>query len=351
MPAFTSRLNLYKPGGGSSGVIPDEVVDVDKINDNSDKIDAAIGAPNFTSGTRPAAPFSGQIIYETDTQLLKQWSGTAWLSIGGKSELDKIAAMYDGGAITTQDLNTLLKSGSWRQLTAADATVARNYPFAGAIGVLTVEAANDCWRQTLHHRVDNFTTAIFERVYTGAWSPWRTVWPFAAILPSSVSAGTVNHRGELSVSAVTGVFINGVFDASFKQYEILYDLTTTAVGLDMQVSVAGVAEAGARYDNQRTTAVGATVATVQTTDVSSFQVAPISGALRHTGRMVVNHLVSGDYPTYHATTHSMPAAPTASDGHSITSGQCVLATTSFDGIHIFTVSGTLTGRITVKGIA
>ena len=41
MPAFTSFLNLYKPGGGSTGLIlPDEVVDIDRINANMDLIDA-----------------------------------------------------------------------------------------------------------------------------------------------------------------------------------------------------------------------------------------------------------------------------------------------------------------------
>lgn len=45
MPAFTSNLNLYKPGGGSTGtIVPDEVVDIDRINQNSDLIDAAVGA-------------------------------------------------------------------------------------------------------------------------------------------------------------------------------------------------------------------------------------------------------------------------------------------------------------------
>lgn len=41
MGALTPTLGLYKPGGGSSGVItPDEIVDVDKLNENSDLIDA-----------------------------------------------------------------------------------------------------------------------------------------------------------------------------------------------------------------------------------------------------------------------------------------------------------------------
>ena len=41
MAAYTSFLSLYKPGGGSTGLIlPDEVVDIDRINANMDLIDA-----------------------------------------------------------------------------------------------------------------------------------------------------------------------------------------------------------------------------------------------------------------------------------------------------------------------
>ena len=44
MPAFTANLNLYLPGGGSLGIGgADEVVDVDKLNQNFQKIDAEIG--------------------------------------------------------------------------------------------------------------------------------------------------------------------------------------------------------------------------------------------------------------------------------------------------------------------
>lgn len=40
MPAFTPFLNLYKPGGGSTGtIVPDEVADIDRINANFDAID------------------------------------------------------------------------------------------------------------------------------------------------------------------------------------------------------------------------------------------------------------------------------------------------------------------------
>jgi hypothetical protein len=31
-----------------------------------------------TSSTRPESPYLGQFIYETDTQLLRVWLGSAW---------------------------------------------------------------------------------------------------------------------------------------------------------------------------------------------------------------------------------------------------------------------------------
>ena len=44
MPSFTPNLNLYKPGGGSTGLItPDEVVDIDRINANMDLVDTFAG--------------------------------------------------------------------------------------------------------------------------------------------------------------------------------------------------------------------------------------------------------------------------------------------------------------------
>ncbi len=38
-----------------------------------------------TSGTRPTAPFEGQMIYETDTDVLAIWNGTAWRIMGAST--------------------------------------------------------------------------------------------------------------------------------------------------------------------------------------------------------------------------------------------------------------------------
>lgn len=81
MTQFTTKLDLYKPGGGSEGTnVPDEQADIDKLNDNFDIIDSAVGAEVVTSGTRPATPYDGKIIFETDTMRFRTWrqSNTTW---------------------------------------------------------------------------------------------------------------------------------------------------------------------------------------------------------------------------------------------------------------------------------
>lgn len=111
MGQTTSRLGLYLPGGGSTGTItPDEAADIDKINDNMSKIDAAAGATICTSGTRPASPYNGKLIFETDTLQVRVWNaGTStWNAVISNASLltsgtlaaDRVAAL-DASKITT----------------------------------------------------------------------------------------------------------------------------------------------------------------------------------------------------------------------------------------------------------
>jgi hypothetical protein len=76
MATTTTRLSLIKPDFV-------DVVDVSELNSNADDIDAAVGAAVVTSATRPASPWTGQIIYETDTLSARIWNGTAWVGVGG----------------------------------------------------------------------------------------------------------------------------------------------------------------------------------------------------------------------------------------------------------------------------
>lgn len=54
-----------------------------------------------TSTTRPTAPYEGQMIYETDTDLMLVWSGSAWVEIN--SALTKAPRGVMGYAKSTVD--------------------------------------------------------------------------------------------------------------------------------------------------------------------------------------------------------------------------------------------------------
>jgi len=76
MATSTTRLSLIKPAFT-------DTVDISDINSNMDDIDAAIGASVVTSGTRPASPYTGQVIYQTDTSSSFVYDGSAWQFLGG----------------------------------------------------------------------------------------------------------------------------------------------------------------------------------------------------------------------------------------------------------------------------
>lgn len=79
----TTRLALVKPTAGTA-----EPVNVTtQLDDNWDKVDAVVGLTVVTSSTRPAAPWQGQTIYETDTGRPYFHNGSAPASGGWKQML------------------------------------------------------------------------------------------------------------------------------------------------------------------------------------------------------------------------------------------------------------------------
>jgi hypothetical protein len=76
MATSTTKLGLIKPDYT-------DVVDVADLNTNADDIDAAVGFTICTSSTRPATPWTGQSIFETDTSSSFVYDGSAWQSLGG----------------------------------------------------------------------------------------------------------------------------------------------------------------------------------------------------------------------------------------------------------------------------
>jgi hypothetical protein len=66
---------------------------------------SAIKAGVCTSSTRPASPFEGQMIYETDTDMVTIWNGTAWRYIASTTPTNGTVLQVVTGSTSTQAFN------------------------------------------------------------------------------------------------------------------------------------------------------------------------------------------------------------------------------------------------------
>jgi len=169
MGSNTSKLGLYLPGGGSTGLItPDEPADIDKINDNMVKIDADAGAFVCTSSTRPSSPYNGKIIYETDTNNTRVWRSA---------------------------------TSTWDLVNRVTETVPIN---KGGTGATTVAEARD-----------NLGVGL------------------VPIIPTSVTnvGGTSSYSsvtGKITFNAITDLKIQGIFSSAFDSYKLYFVLRPSA---------------------------------------------------------------------------------------------------------------------------
>lgn len=107
---LTSRLGLIKPTPGST-----EPYDIAQANANMDKLDSVAGATQCTSTLRPANPFEGQLIYETDTTMLYLRVSGVWqylMRVGGYSTYTPVW----GSTGTQPTLNNGTITGRWSRI-------------------------------------------------------------------------------------------------------------------------------------------------------------------------------------------------------------------------------------------
>jgi hypothetical protein len=83
MGQTTTRYKLYLAGGGSSGTItPDEPVDIDKLNDNFRRLDAALGLTVTPDAALPTVNVGvGQIFKASTSDALVYWDGANYQDV------------------------------------------------------------------------------------------------------------------------------------------------------------------------------------------------------------------------------------------------------------------------------
>ena len=94
-----------------------------------------------TSSTRPASPFEGQCIYETDTDMMAIWNGSAWVSLTPKSAT--VNALESTTSISYTNLTTSGPSVTVATGSKALVTITATIDSNGSVGGTQVYAGFD----------------------------------------------------------------------------------------------------------------------------------------------------------------------------------------------------------------
>lgn len=378
MSALTARFDLYKPGGGSTGtIVPDEVADIDKINQDLDRIDSLLGLPIYTSVTRPGTPGDGEAIFESDTLKIAVYSDAmvAWRypsvmrgTVSGYivttlAALDSIADAVVGDTAFMTTPGTGITSLRWEAFAGSGSTIdwritdtvvsdtrASLDAFIAAVAAISGTDAQFkigslafvTGTLTLYRFIS--TAGVMEISQTGVFIPNTTGSTGTSFIPDS--------EGWVAFTAATLIIMDGI-PAESRDWELDFrvDSSSAAVIFPMILrSGAGVDETGAVYDIQVKAVTGVTETTPgQSLTQTSWPIQAASG-------QGIHHFVARLY-------RLTEAAPT--DGEAIVkftqSPMTVSAvlgiksllfrnSTAMTGIKITPTGGNITGRFRLRAI-
>ena len=166
-----------------------------------------------TSTTRPTAPYEGQHIYETDTDIMLVWSGSAWVEIASMLTKAPRGIINRVTAITTQNFTTT-SSVDFTSLSITFTAVAnRYYKISFSLPSVTGSASNRFVTQ-IRDGSNNELLAIYNEVTSLGFS-------IAAYTVKTFSAGSTTIK--LSGYRDAGSNTIGSFGASTSPMELIVE--------------------------------------------------------------------------------------------------------------------------------
>lgn len=214
MPTTTTRLALSKPLGT-------ETVDIDVLNANADKIDAAAGTTICTSTTRPSSPYSGQLIYETDTtyhytysggwKLLNPVQSTNYVINGGMDIWQRGTSQTVDGYASADRWNVGRGGATWGRGTSVPAGCGSSY----WLGITAGTATNWITQHAIELNATGSAVEYSDGQYTlSFWAAAPNGLSFTSEMYYADGAGGGNQTAAFSSQAHTGI-------GAWKKYSVV----------------------------------------------------------------------------------------------------------------------------------
>ena len=172
-------------------------------------------------------------------------------------------------------------------------------------------------------------------------STWATVGPASA-------GGLVLVAGETAFTAVSSVTVDNVFSATYRNYKLVLNYTSTAASIGFRVRTGGGSISTTTYNRQRLFAGSTTVTAARFTSQTQFILCPLSSN-QASAEITI-------YQPFIATPTNVATYTALSDGGMTFPDLDLEAgnnsnSTSYDGFELFVSSGTMTGTYAVYGLA
>lgn len=234
--------------------------------------------------------------------------------------------------------------------TNSGTTITQTAPFtASAGGVVVVRNTTErdagSWVESQRiYLIDSDS----EQFYTGAaWTDAR-----GAIVPTSVAGtGTTLSGSVVTATTATSISVNGCFTTAFSLYEVTFDLTSSgAAVLGLTLRVAGT-NAVTAYDQQYNATVNATNFPAQILNAASQALNAQAIIGKYNGQIRFFNPATAVATTANMTLGGSANPMTAGTGFIQTSYLQHRTATAYDGFTITPSTGTLTGTLTIRGIA
>ena len=170
------------------------------------------------------------------------------------------------------------------------------------------------------------------------------------LTPGSATNGTIGSSGNISFSGASTILINNCFNSTYKSYKVITDLTAASTSLEIffRLSASGTAYSGALYSfygnyGRTTGASGATYAS----GANQFYLGN-TDATYAPGFMSSLEIHRPFLTQYKSINFQNWGKDSTSQWGSSTSG-VLESNTSYDGLYLYTSTGTITGSIKVYG--